>query len=212
MDLKSLEIADTASENVKGKRREDIDEDAITAIQDSEEEEEDDDDESKKPLEIGGFLTPLDEKAQPPIDPPKETLARDLSPGKAIIASDGSPCEISARTDTRALQGPLASRHQIALELIDLWDRDKLERLVVKATEKMREVAVRRGMYEVVGLPFFLSLLDCFCYPFPSHLQILHLSHSLTHSLSLSLFQIRPSPTNDPPPYPPRRSTSKTAS
>lgn len=166
MDLENLKIEDTAQEHMKGKNKEDTDEDAITTIEDSDEEEEEEDadndssssqSESNKPLEIGGFLTPLDNKTQSPIDPAKEVLARDLSPGNAILLTpDGRPCEIAARTDTRALQGPLASRHQIALELIDLWDKETVERAVVKATEKMRRVVVERRSWEVVSEIFFV--------------------------------------------------------
>ena len=154
MDLKNLKIAD--EEDVKGKKKEDPKENIKdTKTEDVEEEE----DESKKPLEIGGFLTPVN-NTQPTIDPPKEVLARDLSAGHAILLADGRPCEVLCRTDTRAQQGPLASRHKIVLELVELFDRGTLDPLVVKATEKLKRVDVKRVKYTVVCLLFsFLFLL-----------------------------------------------------
>lgn len=195
MDLENLKIEDTV-EDVKGKKKEDTDEDAkntkteeseeVESERDFEEEEDEDEeeDESQYPLELGGFLTPVN-KTQPPIAPPKEVMARDLSAGQAILLPDGGrPVEIVSRTDTRAQQGPLASRHKISFELYDLWDRETLDPLVVKATEKLRQVHFERVRYEVVGFCSLLSsiLFGGFWEPFLPSLS-LRLSLCLSRSL-----------------------------
>lgn len=107
--------------------------------------------ETEVPLEIGGFLTPV--KTQPPIEPAIiETLGRDLSVGQ-VIYSHGRHCDIISRNDTRAQSGPLASRHQVTLKLVELFDveqKERLEPIVVKATQKLQRVNVARVRYSMV--------------------------------------------------------------
>lgn len=111
--------------------------------------------ETAPPLELGGFLLPMSHHPPPP---PTDTHARDLNPGDTILYA-GRPCEIVTRTNTLAQKGPLASRHQVSLDLIELFDKEELKLLdegelkpafVSKATEKLQRVRVERVRYTAV--------------------------------------------------------------
>ena len=113
----------------------------------------------EEPLELGGFLTP--QEGQPTIEAPTEIPARDLKTGQAILF-EGRPYKLVGRTDSLASSGPLAARHKIALELVDLFSKEALGRpLDVRATEKLQLISTARSRYTVVCM-LFPSFLPSF--------------------------------------------------
>ena len=139
------------------------DDDDDTEVEETREEEEDDEEdedeeeveeedmwEGVEPLELGGFMTPLLKNAFP--SAPTDTFARDLAVGHVVLFRDRA-CEIVGKTNTLAQSGPLASRHTIALDLIELFDKEALTPFVVKAKDKLALVKSARVRYTVVCVP-----------------------------------------------------------
>lgn len=135
---KGLNIEDTEGEDTEKE-----------ATQEREPYEEDTWEEPEEPLELGGFLTRVHKKAHF-ITTPTNTPARDLSVGQVILFGD-RPREIVGKTASLAPSGPLASRHKIALELIELFDKEALTPVVVKAKEEFDLVPFARVRYTVLG-------------------------------------------------------------
>ena len=79
------------------------------------------------------------------------------------------------RTDSRAPSGAVASRHKVALELVELFDKEAVgvgvgPALVVKATERLERVGVRRERWCLVcGYPSFGFLVFVFFSGFYSY-------------------------------------------
>lgn len=112
--------------------------------------EEDTEEGLNRPLEIGGFVTPV--KSEFTVETPKATLARDLLPDQAILFED-RPYEVTGTKHTMAKSGPLDSRYKVAIELIELFDKSKLDPLILRATEQLKRVNTARVRYTVVCAP-----------------------------------------------------------
>lgn len=141
------------------------------------------------PLELGGFLTfvpnyqyherssssssssspssstdDYNTPHSPTTTTTTEILARDTELGQGILF-ESRPCEIVGRKDSRAPSGAVASRHKVALELVELFDKEAVgagvgPALVVKATERLERVEVRRERWCLVcGYPSFCFLV-----------------------------------------------------
>ena len=113
--------------------------------------------EGEQPLEIGDFLTPLH---RPAVAPTVETYALDLTVGQTIL-HQGQPVEIIRREHTLANTGPLNSRHKVRLEVVALFDKERVGPLVLKGKEKMEKVVdvKRRRWCFVCCSPIYFSLL-----------------------------------------------------
>lgn len=108
----------------------------------------------EQPLELGGFLTPVN--FDPTIETPTDVPATDLAPGHVILF-DNSPFEIIGKTASLAQSGPLNSRHKIYLQLIDLFTKQpKTDTLAVNAREHLKLVKPTRVRY---------TLVCTLCYP-----------------------------------------------
>ena len=107
----------------------------------------------EQPLEIGDFLTPLHRLA---VAPTVETYALDLTVGQTIL-HQGQPVEIIRREHTLASTGPLNSRHKVRLEVVALFDKERVGPLVLKGKEKMEKVVdvKRRRWCFVCCFPIF---------------------------------------------------------
>ena len=140
------EEEDEEEEQEEEEEEEEQEEEQEEQEEEEEEVKEEEDDEMTDPLDIGGFLTPVNPQ---PIDPPTLVHARDLTVGQAILINN-QPFDIISRSDSRAQSGALASRHKVTLKLVELFDKGPREPLVVKATEEMKRVHVARVRYNVV--------------------------------------------------------------
>ena len=123
----------------------------------------------EQPLEIGGYLTPLS-KDHPAPPPSIQTLARDLIAGQTFLYQ-GRPVEIISRTHTLAQTGTLASRHKVHLEVVDLFDKERVGGgpLVFRAKDPVERVqGVERARWCFVC--YFVSP----SFPHPRHTPCLH--------------------------------------
>ena len=109
-----------------------------------------------QPLEIGDFLNPLRGLTVPPA---VETFACDLTVGQVIL-HQGQPVEITKREHTRSNTGSLSSRHTVRLEVVALFDKERVEPLVLKGKDKLDrvvDVKRRRWCFVCCFLTFFLT-------------------------------------------------------
>lgn len=188
--LKDLKLKDKETAALRAVTEEDDDADTIRPAPKEQEEPE-------SPLEIGGFLTLVpnyqyhqrssssssspssstndyNTPQSPTTTTTTEILARDTELGQSILF-ESRPCEIVGRTDSRAPSGAVASRHKVALELVELFDKEAVgvgvgPALVVKATERLERVGVRRERWCLVcGYPSFGFLVFVFFSGFYSY-------------------------------------------
>lgn len=139
-----LEIEEQQLKKDKGKQKQEAEspKEADTDFEDT------DEDEMTRPLDFGGFLIPAGDP--PPFEAPKDTFAREIQPGQAILHNDRS-CEITRRTDSWADKGSLNARHTIKFDLDTIFDKERIKPpLVVKATHRLKLLDMARVRYDVV--------------------------------------------------------------
>ena len=188
--LKDLKLKDKETAALRAVTDEEDDADTIRPAPKEQEE-------PDPPLEIGGFLTfvpnyqyhqrssssssspssstiDYNTSQSPTTTTTTEILARDTELGQSILF-ESRPCEIVGRTDSRAPSGAVASRHKVALGLVELFDKEAVgvglgPALVVKATERLERVEVRRDRWCLVcGYPSFCFLVFVFFSGFHSY-------------------------------------------